>query len=329
MTRLLSIVTALGLVLSSAAPAAAAVNAKAGTSAAQFLKIGSGSRAAAMGEAYSALGDDAYALYYNPAALTMLKEPQLAASHSSYIQGSNYGVLGFAYPLKTGRMESYSKHVLGVAVYNLSVNDIERRGTTETAQPLGEFEAGDYSYNLSYAYRHNRTLGFGATAKMIHQTLDTYSSTAFGSDLGVHFTPRPEAGRPFSFAAVVKNLGTKQKLAGMEDPLPMGMTFGAGAFVLPKRLKVEVDATKYRDTNAIIGVGAEYTHAFTNDLSAALRAGYNTHRKDNPGMNGISIGMGLNFHRASFDFAWVPFGDLGNTFRYSLLVRFGKNGSRR
>lgn len=328
MTRILSIVVASGLVLSSAAPAAA-VNSKAGTSAAQFLKIGAGSRAAAMGEAYSALGDDAYALYYNPAALTMLKDPQLAASHTSYIQGSNYGVLGFAYPLKGGRMEGYSKHVLGAAIYNLSVSDIERRGTTETTQPLGEFDAGDYSYNLSYAYRHDRRIGVGATVKMIHQTLDTYDATAFGTDLGAHFTPRPEAERPFSFAAVVKNLGTKQKMAGIEDPLPLGMVLGAGAFVLPKRLKLEVNATKYRDTNAIIAVGGEFTHAFTSDMSGALRAGYSTHRKDNPGLNGVSVGMGLSFHRASFDFAWVPFGDLGNTFRYSLLVRFGKSGSRR
>ena len=26
--------------------------------------------------------------------------------------------------------------------------------------------------------------------------------------------------------------------------------------------------------------------------------------------------------RFGLDFAWVPFGDLGDTFRYSLLVRF-------
>jgi hypothetical protein len=30
----------------------------------------------------------------------------------------------------------------------------------------------------------------------------------------------------------------------------------------------------------------------------------------------------VSFYRASFDFAWMPFGILGNTFRYSLLVKF-------
>ena len=40
---------------------------KTGTTAAQFLKIGIGARALAMGGAYSAVSDDATALYWNPA----------------------------------------------------------------------------------------------------------------------------------------------------------------------------------------------------------------------------------------------------------------------
>ena len=39
---------------------------KTGTTAAQFLKIGIGARALALGGAYSAIADDASALYWNP-----------------------------------------------------------------------------------------------------------------------------------------------------------------------------------------------------------------------------------------------------------------------
>ena len=58
------------------------------------------------------------------------------------------------------------------------------------------------------------------------------------------------------------------------------------------------------------------------DISGALRGGFTTHRIKNDGFNEATLGVGLNFHRASFDFSWAPYGALGNTFRYSLLVRF-------
>lgn len=321
MRKLLCLVST--LTLSAAAKPVHAVNSQAGTSAAQFLKIGAGSRAAGMAEAYAALADDAYALYYNPAALTLLPEPQLAAAHTAYFQGASYEVVGFAYPSRRGGERSYSRHALGAAVYNLSIADIERR-TGDTAATLGSFGSGDYSYNLSYAYRFDRTFGFGTNVKLIQQNIDSFSSTALAADVGALYTPQPDAARPVRCALVVKNVGTRPALAGgVSDPLPVGATFGAGWHVLPKRLRVELDLSKYRDTDPFFSSGGEYLQAFGEGFSGALRAGYSSQRKDNAGLNGVSLGMGVNFHRASFDFAWVPFGDLGNTFRYSLLIRFG------
>jgi hypothetical protein len=36
----------------------------------------------------------------------------------------------------------------------------------------------------------------------------------------------------------------------------------------------------------------------------------------------VSIGGGLTYGNFSFDYAFLPFGDLGNTSRYSLVVKF-------
>jgi len=307
--------------LAPAARPALAQNSQVGTSGAQFLKIGAGARAAALAEAYSAIADDPYALYYNPAGITRLAEPQVAAAHTSYFQGMSYEVAAFAYPLPSGREAGHSSDVLGLSIYNLSISDIERR-TGDSPQPVGTFGAGDYSYNLSYAHRLDARLSLGATGKLIHQTLDTYSSTAFALDAGAQFTPRPEAARPLTLAAVLKNAGTRAKYAGSEsDPLPLGVAFGAGKEVL-ENLTADIDLTKYRDTGLYVSAGAEYRRKFADDLTGAFRLGYSSVRQSQDGLNGIALGAGVRFYRAAFDFAWVPFGDLGNTFRYSLEIRF-------
>ena len=53
-----------------------------------------------------------------------------------------------------------------------------------------------------------------------------------------------------------------------------------------------------------------------------MRAGYRSDT-DVEGFSGISIGSGLELGRAAFDFAWVPFGELGNAYRFSLHLKFG------
>ncbi|MBI5598043.1 MAG: PorV/PorQ family protein [Elusimicrobia bacterium] len=315
--RLFALLAALGLVCAAARPALA-INPNAGTSAAQFLKLGAGSRAGAMGEAYSALADDVYAVYYNPAAMTRLSTSQLAAAHAEHFQGISYEFAGFVYPM--GRQADHSKHAIGAAIYNLSISDIERH-TADTRSPTGSFGAGDYSYNLSYAYRLSPRLSLGVTGKLIHETIDSYSASAFATDFGGLFTLPSVWGRPVWLSAVVKNIGSEISFAGVSDPLPRGFVVGSGT-QLTKRVRASLDVTKYRDTDLFVGSGVEYLHPFTANVSGALRAGVNTHRMDNDGQNLLTMGAGVQFYRAGFDFAWVPYGDLGNTFRFSLLLKF-------
>ena len=52
-----------------------------GTSAANFLKIGVGSRAEGMGGAYTAQVADATALYWNPSGLAHIQQPQIVFNY--------------------------------------------------------------------------------------------------------------------------------------------------------------------------------------------------------------------------------------------------------
>src|SRR5262245_6154523 len=59
---------------------------KAGTSGAAFLKIGTGARATALGEAVTAVVDDVNAVSWNPAGLAGVTTPQFTAVQTQWLQ---------------------------------------------------------------------------------------------------------------------------------------------------------------------------------------------------------------------------------------------------
>lgn len=308
------------LLLAGVFPSYAALNGQAGTSGAQFLKLGAGGRAGAMADSFSAIADDAYAAYYNPAGLSQLNGPQLGGADTQYFQGIQYEVLDFAYPW--GHERDYSRDVLALSVYQLAVSDIQRF-TSDTDQSVGTFGASDTSYAASYSYGFDRHLSLGVTGKLIAQSLDTYRSTAYALDAGLLYRLNPTERRPISVSAVIKNVGSRTGyIYNNTDPLPTELTLGLGAVVVPKAFKLDFEVSDYRDTNPFISLGGEYTKQLNEAVGTAVRFGYTTDRSSNPGLNGPTLGAGLTFRRVSFDFAWVPFGELGDTFRYSMLVKF-------
>ncbi len=69
------------------------------------------------------------------------------------------------------------------------------------------------------------------------------------------------------------------------------------------------------------GAGLEYKAPITSGTRFALRAGYNSTITDANGA-GVTLGAGGGIGRLDLDFAWVPFGDFGNTFRYAAHMKF-------
>ena len=212
------------------------------------------------------------------------------------------------------------RNAYGVAAfsfYSLSVGGIERRGTTETDQPVDTFGASDFAYSLSYGYELAGTgLALGGTAKFVDSTIDTTHGQALATDGGALY--RRER---FSAALGWRNMGTRQKFASDSDPLPLTWYAGGGYRVSPE-LSVSAEADVPRDAGAVVALGAEYRRSFARDLSAAARLGFNSSNTDPGGMSGMSLGFGLRYEAVDVDFAWLPAGELGDSFRYSLLVRF-------
>ena len=67
-----------------------------GTTAADFLQLGVGGRAMGLGGAYTAVADDASALYWNPAGLTSVEKRDVTFMHAQYLQSSFYDYAAYA-----------------------------------------------------------------------------------------------------------------------------------------------------------------------------------------------------------------------------------------
>ncbi len=287
---------------------AGATDKNVGTSSAQFLKIGAGARPTAMGDAFVAVADDVNSVYFNPAGIANLARPEFTAMHTQWIANTNYDMGAFSYPTSYG--------AFGLAAATLKTDDIQRRDVDETH--TGDFKAIDASYSVSYAHNIAPQLALGVTARLIQQSIDSTSASTYDADFGVL---KRFASSPASFGLAVKHLGKPVKFRKESDPLPMNVDLGAATELLDKRLLVSADGRWFRDNSPGYGLGLEYTMPLSDKNKFVLRGGYNSKATDADG-SGITLGAGLGLGRLDLDFAWVPFGDLGDTFRYAAHMKF-------
>lgn len=287
-----------------------ASNKNVGTTGGQFLKIGAGARPVGMGEAFTGLADDVNAIAWNPAGLGRLSSPQFTAMHSQWFQEADYEFVAAAYPFAWG--------TLGLGMSSLSVDNIEKR-LADTDAPDGVFDSRDAAYTLSYGLALGDDWAVGANAGYVRQQLDGQSAGAVSADVGgLWRTPHD----PLTVGLAVRHIGSELKFVDEGDPLPLVTTLGLGYKLLEDRLSLGVDVRLPRDNDVQFGGGAEFSQPVVGDLTGSLRAGYNTAGTDPDGLTGLSAGLGLSWRQWGFDVAWVPYGDLGQTFRYALVVKF-------
>ena len=299
--------TAMILLLSSAPVFAG--NSNVGTSGAAFLKIGPGARPVGMGEAFTGVADDIHSVYWNPAGLATLKQTELTGMHMQYFQSIQYEFAAFAQPTEYGTW--------ALSIANIHTDNIDRR-TEDSDAAIGQFSASDAAYWVSYGKRLTSALSLGANFKYIRESLDTSKAQAWAGDGGMLY----ETGwHDLKLGAALQNLGTHPQFINESDPLPL--TLRLGGSVPYKNLLVASDILMPRDHQIGAALGTEYTRALSHDFAFSARAGYRTD-SDVDGLKGVAAGGGLTFGRASIDFAWVPFGELGNSYRFGLHLKLGE-----
>lgn len=279
---------------------------QAGTTGASFLKIGVGARPVGLGGAYTAVSNDANSVYWNPAGLTRFNGAHISLMHNKWFQGINYEFFGLAY----GDSAS-SGFAFGLTF--LWMDDIpvttfsDRLGTSGNT-----FTSRDLAFSFAYAHQVFDIASIGVSLKRIRSNLAGISATATAFDFGLMVAPPPVPG--LTFGATVQNVGTKLKFVKDGDRLPV--VFKAGtAYSYRQMALLSVDISKPVDNRVAVSVGGEFVVMKT----LALRGGYNSTSDLD---NGLMGGAGVKIKRIAIDYAFVPYGVLGNTHRISAMYRF-------
>jgi hypothetical protein len=179
-----------------------------GARAAEFLTIPVGARGIGMGSAFSAVVDDISAIWWNPAGLGFLQQPEVMVTVVDYTLDITYSYAAAAVPLNDGKV------VVGGFFGYLDVPDME---ITTVSNPTGTgstFNAYDFQMGGSVAYNLSDRFVGGLNVKYVHQDMwGNMGGSAFAIDAGaVYHTELMNHEIKFAFA--IQNLGTNITMAG-------------------------------------------------------------------------------------------------------------------
>jgi hypothetical protein len=281
-----------------------------------FLKIGAGAEAAALGGAYTAKADGPNAIYWNPAGLAG-SERSVTLTHTALYDEASHDFAAFSAKGLGGNV--------GAAITWLSYGSINGRDINGLS--ADGFSAEDMALSLAYAKSWNKDLNVGLAGKYIHSRIGSETGGAFALDAGVNWLT-PVKNLKAAFTA--QNLGPEFKFAGNSSPLPL--TWGLGAsYTGINKLELTLDGrTRPKDGDDELCLGAGYRLA----KALVLRAGYNSKAakpaksEDTKGLNaldnlrGLSAGFGVEISNFKLDYAFTPYGELGNVQRITLTTVF-------
>lgn len=313
---------------------------KSGTSAAQFLKIGSQARTMGMGEATVASPEGLSALQWNPAGLARYETQSASFSQSNWLVGTQF--FNAAGSMNLGRM--------GTVAAQLTILDFGEMAVRTEQEPEG---TGEYfvaqNMNLGIAYANNLTDRFsiGGQVKYIRESIWHMTASTVAVDVGTLFiTPFKDIRLGMS----ITNFGGKMQLSGRDvrffnDPaedmygnndqipanyeldkwaIPLTFRVGlAGEFIDKGYIKWSwaLDALHPSDNTEYINLGTEL------ELwkMLYLRTGFRTLFMDERS-GGFTAGIGMKYQFTpnsgiQFDYAFMDYGDLGfvNMFTIGIL----------
>ena len=329
---------------------------KVGTVGFKFLDVGVGARPLAMGEAYTAMADDASSVFWNPAGVANVESGDLFAGYTKWPADINLYSVALAHQLN---MPVVGEGALALSGTILNTGLMNR--TTEydvDGNYSGTFPYEDYAFGLTLGKYLTDRFAFGSTVKLVHEKIADWDVNLWAVDIGTYY----ETGfKSIRIGMAIINFGPDARYKVDEDndgridedPLdgvsqdddngdgvidgldldgedvvqkavPMPLTFRAGLAMdvlqnESSKATLVAELAHPPDNKERYLFGGEY---WFQDV-IAVRAGW----KLNMDEGGFTAGVGLKWPfsssaKISFDYAYNDLGRLTNVHRVSTSLSF-------
>ena len=204
----------------------------------EFLRYGVNARALGMGRAFTAVTDNANAVYWNPGGLYNIIHDGLSLTmmYSKLFESTSYNFAAFALPIEmlisadnnSGFAGELKKWNLGIGYLGLSSDDFEVRNSFN--QKSGEFFSDAqssiyFSVTRAITYKNHR-FGLGVNYKLLTHEIFDQKANSSAIDVGIKYQP------PITWlelGAVVQNINSPDfKFAqGGANKIPYSARVGA------------------------------------------------------------------------------------------------------
>ena len=284
-----------------------------------FLDVSMGARASGMGEAFTVIGQDATALFYNPAGIG-----EIEGNFDVSVGGTRW-IADIQYLYVAGVYNAGVWGKFGFSLITPDYGDIYGTKVVEGAdygyEPTGLLDVSAFSAGIAYAREFTDKFTVGGQVKYVTQHLGasdfelhpTPEDTVIASidnkiatpafDFGLLFAP---GFKSFAFGMSVRNFCPRVTYERIGFEFPLTFALGVGMDVLDflgdhpdYSLNIGADMVHPRDWDEQYHVGGEFS--FKNMIF--LRAGY----KFNYFAEGLNAGVGLNVGGVKIDYSYSEF----------------------
>lgn len=274
-----------------------------------FLRMGVGTRALALGGAFTGLANDVSALYWNPAGLDRIRGLEIEFMNADMPFDRNFNYVGASVPVR-------DLFTLGIGWIGLRIENIEARsGNSQEADYL--FGSAQDALLLSFSKSLSRYLALGTNLKLIRNDLDSDVATGIGFDASMHLRLADWLFLGF----VAQDLGTDYRWnSGLVEGVPLSLRGGI-ALEPYEGMSVTLDGNRIAGGKTVFNIGTEITLFDLLPVRLGLQGDSFT--------GGAGFRLPISNHRIEVDYGYGldPVAN-DQIHRLSVLLSFGQNGVR-